>query len=70
MNSARLFVDRVADSGGDHRNPGCDSHPAYMDHIARGRIAQGVEALSEAKVRMEQVSTPDGPTSLMAIAQT
>ncbi len=29
--------------------------PAYMDHIARGRIAQGVEALSEAKVRMEQV---------------
>lgn len=29
--------------------------PAYMDHIARGKIAQGVEALSEAKVRMEQV---------------
>ena len=29
--------------------------PAYMEHIARGRIAQGVEALAEAKVRMEQV---------------
>lgn len=29
--------------------------PAYMDHIARGKIAQGVEALAEAKVRMEQV---------------
>lgn len=29
--------------------------PAYVDHIARGKIAQGVEALSEAKVRMEQV---------------
>jgi len=29
--------------------------PAYVDHIARGKIAQGVEALAEAKVRMEQV---------------
>lgn len=29
--------------------------PAYMDHIARGKIAQGIEALSEAKMRMEQV---------------
>lgn len=29
--------------------------PAYTEHIARGKIAQGVEALSEAKVRMEQV---------------
>jgi type IV pilus assembly protein PilE len=29
--------------------------PAYTDFIARGKIAQGTEALSEAKVRMEQV---------------
>ncbi len=29
--------------------------PAYTDHIIRGKIAQGVEGLSEAKVRMEQV---------------
>ena len=29
--------------------------PAYTDHIVRGKIAQGVGALSEAKVRMEQV---------------
>lgn len=29
--------------------------PSYVDHIARGKIAQGVEALAEAKVRMEQV---------------
>lgn len=29
--------------------------PSYMDHVARGKIAQGVEALAEAKVRMEQV---------------
>lgn len=29
--------------------------PAYMDHVAKGKIAQGVEALAEAKVRMEQV---------------
>lgn len=28
--------------------------PMYTDHIIRGRIAQGTEALSEAKVRMEQ----------------
>lgn len=28
--------------------------PAYTDHISRGRIARGVEALMEAKVRMEQ----------------
>lgn len=29
--------------------------PAYTDHIVKGKIAQGVGALSEAKVRMEQV---------------
>lgn len=29
--------------------------PAYTDFIVRGKIAQGTEALSEAKVRMEQV---------------
>ena len=29
--------------------------PAYTDHVVRGKIAQGVGALSEAKVRMEQV---------------
>ena len=29
--------------------------PAYTDHIVTGKIAQGVGALSEAKVRMEQV---------------
>lgn len=29
--------------------------PAYTDHIVRGKIAQGIGALSEAKVRMEQV---------------
>ncbi len=29
--------------------------PAYTEFIARGKIAQGTEALSEAKVRMEQV---------------
>lgn len=28
--------------------------PAYTDHIIRGKIAQGTEALSEAKIRMEQ----------------
>lgn len=28
--------------------------PAYTSYIARGKIAQGTEALSEAKVRMEQ----------------
>jgi len=28
--------------------------PAYTAHIVRGKIAQGTEALSEAKVRMEQ----------------
>lgn len=28
--------------------------PSYTDHIIRGKIAQGTEALSEAKVRMEQ----------------
>jgi type IV pilus assembly protein PilE len=29
--------------------------PAYTEHIARGRIAQATQDLSEAKVRMEQV---------------
>jgi len=29
--------------------------PSYLDHVTRGKIAQGVEALAEAKVRMEQV---------------
>ena len=29
--------------------------PAYTEYIARGKIAQGTEALAEAKVRMEQV---------------
>ncbi|TXH78075.1 MAG: prepilin-type N-terminal cleavage/methylation domain-containing protein [Thauera aminoaromatica] len=29
--------------------------PAYTDHIVKGKIAQGVSALSESKVRMEQV---------------
>lgn len=28
--------------------------PAYTAHIVRGKIAQGTEALSEAKARMEQ----------------
>lgn len=28
--------------------------PAYSDYVARGKIAQATEALSEAKVRMEQ----------------
>lgn len=28
--------------------------PSYLEHIVRGKIAQGTEALSEAKVRMEQ----------------
>lgn len=29
--------------------------PAYTEHVVKGKIAQGVGALSEAKVRMEQV---------------
>ena len=29
--------------------------PAYSDHVIKGKIAQGVAALSESKVRMEQV---------------
>lgn len=29
--------------------------PAYTDYILRGKIAEGTEALAEAKVRMEQV---------------
>lgn len=29
--------------------------PAYTDHVIKGKIAQGVAALAESKVRMEQV---------------